>query len=74
MYLELIGGKQSKLDFESVTANINSSENLKVNIDEHFKQTSLREINHVKIDENDHKLHLKSIQTIKNSIWQKINN
>ena len=75
VYLELIGGRQSKLDFEIITEKISSAEEDHLfNLDEYYKNMSLKKINHLNINEEDYKLHLKSIQTIKNSIWEKINN
>ena len=74
VYLELVGGRQSKLDFEIITEKINSSEEEHIfNLEEYYKDISLKKVNHLKINEEDYKLHLKSIQTIKNSIWEKIN-
>ena len=75
VYLELIGGRQSKLDFEIITDKINSGEEDHLfNLNEYYKDMSIRKVNHLSIDEEDYKLHLKSIQTIKNNIWEKINN
>ena len=75
VYLELIGGRQSKLDFEIITDKISyAKEDHLFNVDEYYKDMSLKKVNHLNINEEDYKLHLKSIQTIKNSIWQKINN
>ena len=75
VYLELIGGRQSKLDFEIITDKISSAEEDHLfNLDEYSKNISLKRANHLKINEEDYKSHLKSIQTIKNSIWEKINN
>ena len=75
VYLELIGGRQSKLDFEIITEKISSAEEDHLfNLDEYYKNMSLKKVNHLNINEEDYKLHLKSIQTIKNSIWEKINN
>jgi len=75
VYLELIGGRQSKLDFETITDKISSADEERLfNLDEYYKNMSLKKVNHSKINEEDYRLHLKSIQTIKNSIWEKINN
>ena len=75
VYLELIGGRQSKLDFEIVMEKISSAEeNHLFNLDEYNKNISLKKVNPVNINKEDYKLHLKSIQTIKKSIWEKINN
>ena len=74
VYLELIGGRQSKLNFEIMTDKINSfEEDHLFNIDEYDKKRSLKTINHLTINEDDYKSHLKSIQAINNSIWKKIN-
>ena len=74
VYLELIGGRQSKLDFEVITGNIRAAEeNHLFNLNEYYKNMSLKKINHLVINEEDYKLHLKSIETIKNSIWEKVN-
>ena len=75
VYLELIGGRQSKLDFEIITDKIKSGEEDHLfNLNEYYKYMSIRKVNHLSINEEDYKLHLKSIQTIKNNIWEKINN
>ena len=75
VYLELIGGRQARLDFETnIDMTKSSEENYLFNLDEFYKKMSLKKINHIKINEEDHELHLKSIQTISNSIWKKINN
>ena len=75
VYLELIGGRQSKLDFETITDKISSAnEDRLFNLDEYYKNISLKRVNNLNINEEDYKLHLKTIPTIKNSIWKKINN
>ena len=75
VYLELIGGRQSKLNFEIITEKISSVEETHLfNLDEYYKDMSLKKVNNSNINEEDYKLHLKSIQTIKNSIWEKIYN
>ena len=74
VYLELIGGKQSRLDLEITTHNIQSEENYLISLNEYSKEMNLRDINNVKMNQQDYKLHLKSIETIKDSIWKKISN
>ena len=65
----------SKLDFETITDKLSSTEeDHLLNLNEYYKNMSLKKINHVNINEEDYKLHMKSIQTIKNSIWEKIKN
>ena len=74
VYLELIGGRQSKLDFETITDKISSAdEDHLFNLDEYYKNISSKKINNLNINEDDYKLHLKTILTINNSIWKKIN-
>ena len=75
VYLELIGGRQSKLDFETITDKISSADEDRLfNLDEYYKKISLKRVNNLNINEEDYKLHLKTIHTINNSIWKKINN
>ena len=75
VYLELIGGRQSKLNFETITDNISSADEDRLfNLDEYYKNFSLKRVNNLNINEEDYKLHLKTILTINNSIWKKINN
>lgn len=73
VYLELIGGRQSRLDF-GTTNKINLEEEDRLfNLDDFYKNRSLRNMNHLVINDEDYKMHLKSIQTINSSIWKKIN-
>ena len=73
VYLELVGGRQSKLDFDIKSDSINSGkESHLFNLDEYYKKTGLKKVNHSKINDEDHKLHLDAIQKINNSIWKKI--
>ena len=73
VYLELIGGRQSRLDFEITTDKKHYGKTaFTINLSEYNKQMNLKKRNMVKINEDDYKLHLKSIQQINNSIWNKI--
>ena len=72
VYLELIGGRQSKLNFNITSNNINYEENYFFNVDEYYKEKALKKVGHSEINEEDYKLHLETIQTISNSIWKKI--
>jgi len=73
VYLELIGGRQSKLDFNITSNNFKSGEESHLfNLDEHYKEMVIKKVNHTKINEEDYKLHLETIKTINNSIWKKI--
>ena len=74
VYLELIGGRQSRLDFEIITENVNSAEDQLFNLDDYNKKINLKSKKNLEVNEEDYKLHLSKVQTIKNSIWKKINN
>ena len=75
VYLELIGGKQTTLEF--------SSEN---DLDKSFEYKNLEDINsfynnrkfiekkNTRIDKHDYELHLKCLKEIPDSIWKKIKN
>ena len=74
VYLELIGGRQSKLNFEILNDNINTAEEDHLfDLNEYNKKRTLKKINNSNINDDDYQLHLKSIREIKNSIWGKIN-
>lgn len=74
VYLELIGGRQSKLEFD-VKGSIEeqSKENTSFNVDEFYLNLQKREKKTININQKDLNLHLKSINEIKNSIWKKLN-
>ncbi len=73
VYLELIGGRQSRLDLRTTNkVNLEEEDGL-FNLDDFYKDRSLKKICHLSINDEDYKMHLKSIQTINNSIWKKIN-
>ena len=73
VYLELIGGRQSKLDF-NVTSNIaiTGDDSHLFNLEKYYKDMGIKKVKHSKLNDKDHKLHLKAIQTINNNIWKKI--
>tara|TARA_Y100000766_G_C18763746_1_gene534765 strand:+ start:148 stop:864 length:717 start_codon:yes stop_codon:yes gene_type:complete len=75
VYLELIGGRQSKLEFEKQNISLSNlvHDSNTINIDYYYENLPLRAINNVKIDKQDYKMHLNSIESIKNSIWKKLN-
>ena len=73
VYLELIGGKQSRLNFEIKSDKQHSIEgNHLINLDEYNENISLKKINNVELNEEDYKLHLKEINMIDNNIWKRI--
>ena len=73
VYLELIGGKQTKLNFNNeVDINIdNNNENI-INLNDNYKHKKFTEIKNIALNKNDHKKHIKFIETIPNNIWSKI--
>ncbi len=72
VYLELIGGRQTRLNFGSTNKVNLEDEDPLFNLDDIYKNRSLRNIDHLGINDEDYKMHLESIQTINNSIWKKI--
>ncbi len=73
VYLELIGGRQSRLDFDNIMNNnsLEQEENF-FNINKYYQKKNLKKSNQFKINNDDYKLHLESIEKINNSIWKKI--
>ncbi len=73
VYLELIGGKQTKLDFnvESTTSDF-KHETLHANINGLYKRKEKRAFKNTFLNITDNKLHKKSITEIPNSIWEKL--
>ena len=74
VYLELIGGKQTKLNFDNnIDINLDKiSEN--ININENYKNKKIITIKNSTLNKQDHQEHKKFINTIPNSIWSKIIN
>ena len=75
VYLELIGGKQTKLEFnmESTTSDFNY-EILHANIKDLYKKKEKRDFKNTFLNISDNELHKKSIKEIPNSIWEKLKN
>ena len=76
VYLELIGGRQSKLQFGNNIVSFNNimQNSNTVNILDYYKNMPFRHINNVKLDKQDYKMHLDNIKKIKNNIWKEIKN
>ena len=67
VYLELIGGKQRKIEFENNIKSLNNKIGENVNVEQkHYPKLTIRLS---KQDENNHQEMLKKI---KNSVWEKI--
>ena len=75
VYLELIGGQQTKLRFNNEVDNlINDQDNFLIDIKEYYKEKSIVPKRNVHINEIDNKLHIESIKEIPKSIWKKLEN
>ena len=75
VYLELIGGKQTKLDFNNVSNIINLNYELSIlNINELYKNNKIRPLENTFLNIDDNDLHKKSIKEIPDSIWEKLKN
>ena len=73
VYLELIGGKQTRLDFNNVSNIINLNyEPSILNINELYKNNKIRPLENISLNIDDNDLHIKSIKEIPNSIWEKL--
>ena len=72
VYLELIGGRQSKLEFDATQSTQNEiKQDSTFDINEYYSNLTKRERKRVNINEDDLMLHLDSIKNIKNNIWTK---
>ena len=74
VYLELIGGKQTKLNFDNEDDIILDKISENVNINENYKNKRIIAIKNITLNKQDHQKHKKFIDTIPNSIWSKIIN
>ena len=72
VYLELIGGRQSKLEFENTDDKLIYIEDDIHNIVDYYKNMPHRKINRINLNVNDYEMHLKNLEQIKNSIWKKL--
>ena len=73
VYLELIGGRQSKLDFlDSENSQSMEKEDSIFDLNEYYSNLKKRDIKRVDINQSDLKAHLESIENIENSIWRKL--
>ena len=73
VYLELIGGRQSKLKFTNINDTKDHIDETILNVNEYYKNMPVIASNRIDINPNDYKKHLESIESIKNSIWKKFN-
>ena len=73
VYLELIGGRQSRLEFFDTDKEQSlAKQNSTFNINEYYSNLTKKEIKRVNINQKDLTLHLESIKNIKNNMWNKL--
>ena len=74
VYLELIGGKQTKLIFQDDNSiKINQVYNVSSNLNEYYKNKELIIKREFSKNLDDYRLHLKNIEKIPNKIWDVFN-
>ena len=73
VYLELIGGKQTKMEFsaEATTLDLNHEIEI-VNLKSLFKEKEKRDVKNTFLNITDYELHKKTIKEIPNSIWKNL--
>jgi DNA polymerase-3 subunit epsilon len=70
VYLELIGGKQTKLKFqEENELQNNEASTYKINLNDYYKSRKPVKKREFKLNLDDHKLHIENIKKIPNKIW-----
>ena len=75
VYLELIGGKQTKLKFqEENELQNNEYSTYKINLNDYYKGRKPVKQREFKLSLDDHKLHIESIKKIPNKIWDYFKN
>ena len=73
VYLELIGGKQTTLRFNSENDIDKSFDNrYLLDINTFYNKRKILKKKNIKLDQHDYQLHLQSLKEIRESIWEKI--
>ena len=72
VYLELIGGKQTKLHFDDNVDIILDDISENININDIYKNRKIIKTRNITLNKEDYQKHIKFIETIPNSIWSKI--
>ena len=70
VYLELIGGKQTKLNFNKVDGLTKKEDNEIFNLTNYYSEKEILPKKRVNINLYDNKLHKESLKEIPNSIWE----
>ena len=75
VYLELIGGRQSKLEFNKLSDTFYNMEEKKTfDLKDYYKNKPVRRKNPIDLNPEEYKRHLKFINNIENCIWKKYQN
>ena len=70
VYLELIGGKQTKLNFNKVDGLTKKEDNEIFNLTNYYSEKEILPKKRVNINLYDNKLHIESLKEIPNNIWE----
>ena len=74
VYLELIGGKQTKLKFqENNSTEMDQIHSLTADLDEYYKDKELIKKREFQKNLNDYRLHIKNMEKIPNKLWDVFN-
>ena len=75
VYLELMGGNQTSLEFNNlVSNNLINKEIILKDLHNRYLDNKIRPINNVKLDQQDYDKHTDFIKNLPNNIWSKIIN
>ena len=75
VYLELMGGNQTSLEFNNlVSNNLINKEIILKDLHNRYLDNKIRPINNVKLDQQDYDKHKDFIKNLPNNIWSKIIN
>ena len=75
VYLELMGGNQTSLEFNNlVSNNLIDKEIILKDLHNRYLDNKIRPINNVKLDQQDYDKHTDFIKNLPNNIWSKIIN
>ena len=75
VYLELMGGNQTSLEFNnSVFNNLKDKEVILKDLHNRYSDNKIRLINNIKLDQQDYNKHKNFIKNLPNNIWSKIIN
>ena len=74
VYLELIGGKQTKLKFqEDNSTELDQIHSLTPNLDDYYKNKELIKKRDFQKNADDYRLHIKNMEKISNKLWDVFN-